>query len=76
MVIAECQECGSKPASEGTQVWQRKGAFLRGAELGIDIPGVDTMATAAKAIFYVGVGSALIVTSMFAWRLVDTFFGD
>lgn len=45
-------------------------------DLGVTIPGLDTMATAAKAIFYVGVGTALIVTSMFAWRVIDTFFGE
>lgn len=47
-----------------------------GGELGIDLPGLETMTTISKAVFYVGIGSALIVTSMFAWRLIDLFLGE
>ena len=55
-----------------TSAYGRQLEGFSGGALGIDIPGVDTMLTAGKAIFYVGIGSAIIVASMFAWRLIDT----
>ncbi len=45
-------------------------------ELGVDIPGLDTMATVGKTLYYVGVGTALIVASMFVWRVADALFGE
>jgi hypothetical protein len=45
-------------------------------ELGIDLPSVDSMLNAGRAVYYVGIGSVLIVGALFAWRLVDLVFGD
>jgi hypothetical protein len=73
MVVAECRQC----SGQAVEVWQRKTSHLDGSSLlGIDIPGVDTLTSGAKAVFYVGIGTALIVGSMFVWRLIDTFMGD
>jgi len=45
-------------------------------ELGLDIPGLDTMAILGKTIYYVGVGTALIAASIFVWKVTDAVFGD
>jgi hypothetical protein len=61
-------------ASEPTTYWYRRAAIDRG--LGSDIPGVDTVKDVSKTIYYVGVGTALIVGALFVWKLTDAIFGD
>jgi hypothetical protein len=43
-------------------------------ELG-QLPGLDTILKVSKAIFYIGVGTAIITISIFVFRLFDTFLG-
>lgn len=56
--------------------WPPPETYLSGGELGVDIPGLDTMATVGKTIYYVGVGTALIAGALFVWKVSDALFGD
>ena len=64
------------PATPLYNVWKRADLQGSNSALGVDIPGFDSLTSAAKGVYYVGIGSALIVASLVVWKVVDVFFGD